>query len=214
MSNFWGEKSNLNKFIATIGDRKPNKVGFIPAESYNWLEDYEEYLIWQKLIGIQESIYFDINKPYSKDSLNKLMACDSIFLGGWNTMNFLQSIYNRWFLELLSKYIKNKNKTLIGLSAGSILMSKNITAASIWDVVLKENIQPALSLIDFFFYPHLNWYEWKSLEKIHKDILYFSKINKTTVYACYDGSWIIVDWENIQQIWKCIKYFNGKKIYS
>jgi len=77
-------------------------------------------------------LYFDVDKEYDEKKIEELLACDAIFLSGGNTYYFLNSLRKRKFLPKLREYVRIGG-ILIGVSAGSIIMSKTIDITTLHD---------------------------------------------------------------------------------
>jgi dipeptidase E len=127
-------------------------------------------------------------------------------LSGGNTYHFLNNLKNRNFLPLLKNYVE-KGGVLIGVSAGSIIMSKTINVVTLLHdenvVGLKD--YSSLGLINFDFLPHLNY----DREKYLKNAVEYSKTSKSVIYACSDGDGIIVDGDNMQFFGDVLRILNG-----
>ncbi len=100
--------------------------------------------------------YFDIDDFCNLDKIEKIFKSDVIYLSGGNTYYFLNNLRKRYLITRLRKYVKNGGY-IIGLSAGAIMMSKDISAAQFGDedIVGLSNLS-SLDLVDFDFMPHWN----------------------------------------------------------
>ena len=109
-------------------------------------------------------------------------------------------------ISKLQHYVNNGG-LLIGVSAGSILMSKTITIAKFADEnqVGLENFQ-GLALIDFEVKPHWNKWEHKV-----EDFKTYSKENNADIYTISDGEAIIVE-DNTISIYGSINRIKDGKV--
>jgi len=186
---------------------KNPKIAYIPSHSDDQEKTwFNKKVEWYKQFGITDLFYFDIDKEYDEGKKDKLLACDGIFLSGGNTYYFLNNLKNRNFLPILRDYVE-KGGVLIGVSAGSIIMSQSIDIATLHDentIGLKD--YSALGLVNFDFFPHLD----NDREKYLKEIIKYSKTSKSVIYACKDGDGIIVEENNIQFFGEILKIENGE----
>lgn len=201
------ERRELDKeVLALIGKENP-KIGYIPSCSdierkyFNIASEYYEGM------GIKDPLYFDLDKEYDESKLEELMKCDAIHLSGGNTFYFLNSLKKRNMIDRIKEYVE-KGGVLIGLSAGSIIMSETIEAAQFGDyneIDLKD--LNALGLVDFEFMPH-----WNTDDRYLNDLLEYSKEVKKVIYTCKDGDGIVINNHEIKFIGEIGKIENGKYI--
>ena len=155
-------------------------------------------------------MYFDIDQEYDKWKIDELLACDAIFLSGGNTYYFLNSLHKHNLIPVLQWFVE-KGGVLLGVSAGSILMSKSIAITTIdediWgdqNTIGLQNLS-SLGLNDFEFFPHFD----KTDDEIIKRLKQYSKTSKLLIYACNDGDGIVINNENIQFFGEVMKIENG-----
>ena len=200
-------KTQVDEASMNLFTSKNPKIAYIPSQSDDqektWFKKKAE---WYKQFGITDLFYFDVDKKYDEEKINELLSCDGIFLSGGNTYYFLNSLKKRNFLQLLQDYVE-KGGVLIGVSAGSIIMSKTINITTLHDentIGLKN--YSALGLVNFDFFPHLD----HDKEKYLKEIVEYSKTSKSVIYACKDGDGIIVEGNNMQFFGEVLKIENGE----
>ena len=182
------------------------KIAYIPSQSDIERKYFNEKVEWYKQFNITDLLYFDMDKEYDEGKMSELLSCAGIFLSGGNTYYFLNSLKNRNFLQILRDYVE-KGGVLIGVSAGSMIMSQTIDITTLHDentIGLKD--YSALGLVNFDFFPHLDHNEKKYLE----EIIEYSKTSKSVIYACKDGDGIIVDGNNMQFFGEVLKIENGE----
>ena len=197
-------------FLKFFGDSKP-RIAYIPSQSDLTRKYFNQKVEWYKQFGITDLLYFDIDQEYNEEKIPELLSCDAIFLSGGNTYYFLNSLKNRNFIPVLKSFVE-KGGVLIGVSAGSIMMSKTISVTSIDDdiggdqntVGLKDF--SALELNDFEFFPHFDINNVEITQRLKE----YSKTSKSVIYACKDGDGIIVDNDNMQFFGEVLKIENGK----
>jgi dipeptidase E len=144
-------------------------------------------------LGVTDFIYFDVDEEFKESMLQDFKYCDGILLSGGNTYHFLKNLKER----TIDRYIKEmvqEGKPLIGVSAGSIIMSKSIKIAEFHDqneVQLRD--LAGLGLVDFEFMPHCTR-EKHQLD----DLLKYSFFQEETIFTCDDGDGIVIDGEKVE----------------
>jgi dipeptidase E len=183
------------------------KIGYIPSQSdpqrkyYNFVKEYFQN------IGVSDFLYFDADQEYNETLKEELKACDGLFLSGGNTFYFLKNLQKRNLIPTIQDMVE-KGKLLIGLSAGSIIMSKTIKIADYIDEnIVDLQTVDALDLIDFEFMPH-----WDVQKPRLEELLEYSLITQNTIYTCYDGDGIVIQGDSIEFFGKVTEIRNGKLI--
>ena len=150
--------------------------------------------------------YFDLDKEFDESKTEDLLNCDVIFLSGGDTRYFLKNLQDRNFISKIHNFVK-KGGVLVGASAGSILMTPNINITELdhGHNTAKLKDMSALNLVDFEFYPHLNWNYDQTLNEIKK----YSLISKSIIYGCEDRDGIIVNNDDIQFYGNVLRIENG-----
>lgn len=130
----------------------------------------------QKLGFIVEELEIS-NTPYEVIE-KSLSNADCIFVGGGNTFFLLQELRRTGTDKLITEQIA-KGKPYIGTSAGSCILSRNIVVDGIESLdtapYLKGDLS-ALSIVDFYIYPH---YGHDYFEKPDKQIVsqYYNQLD-------------------------------------
>jgi dipeptidase E len=181
------------RLLALIGKSTP-MIGYIPSSS-----DPERFYFNQKRkyyanLGASLAYYFELDRTFNEQDLPKLLSCDAIHLSGGNTFYFLQWLKQRAMLKVLKDYVA-RGGVMIGVSAGAIIMTPDISTATLCgDEEPEETVdRSALGLVDFQFLPHFE----PSIE-MTTAISNPPKNYSTTLYACPDGCGIVVDGQNIE----------------
>ena len=196
-------------FLKFFGANNP-RIAYIPSQSDLTRKYYNQKVEWYKQFGITELLYFDIDQEYNEEKIPELLSCDAIFLSGGNTYYFLNLLKSRNFFTVLKSFV-DKGGVLIGVSAGSIIMSNTIAMSSIdSDIGGDQNTVglkdfSALGLNDFEFSPH---FDISNIE-ITKRLQEYSKVNSSVIYACKDGDGIIIENDNMQIFGDVLKIENG-----
>ena len=179
----------IDKELLALFDKPNPLIGFIPATADHERRYYKDRQEYYSRIGIELSVYYGLEEDYDSESLSALLSSDAIHLSGGNTYYFLHWLRKRNMIETLVRYVA-QGGVLIGVSAGSILMTPDISTSAICgDEVLEGmNDFTGLQLVDFSFLPH---YDSISVDL---DILRkYSSDHHTIIYACKDSDGIIVN---------------------
>lgn len=134
--------------------------------------------------------YFDLSDEFNKETLNKILNYEIIHLSGGSTYTFLESAQKRNLKELLDVHL-SKNGLVIGVSAGAILLTKNIDTSLFCGDVNTGNLESlnGMSFVDFCFLPHLGNHYTNSTENLKK-VQEFSNSLGVKIYICSDSDGI------------------------
>lgn len=173
-------------------------IGYIPSNADPPRKYFKERQAYYSRMGMDLQVYFELDKEYHPDMLDSLLSCDAIHLSGGNTYYFLHWLRKRKMLEPLRRYVK-RGGVLVGVSAGSILMSPDISICPLYvnEPIEVETDFSSLNLVDFAFAPHYKSERMSaSIPALHK----YSRDHQIVVYACQDSGGIVV----IENEVKCI----------
>lgn len=169
------------------------KTAFIPTAANieegdkDWLVDnFNQF----KRLGYIDII--DIVSLSKEEVLNRLKEANVIVFGGGNTPYLMKQVIKSGLFNELPKLLKTK--VYVGISAGSIILSKKLWSSSEFLFGDENGDSPkGLSYVDFNFRPH---YNSKYFPKVRKKILQeIAKKNPNEkIYACDDNTAIkIID---------------------
>lgn len=204
------ENRQLDKsFVELIGKKNP-VVAFIPSSSYLSDQEFKAFVKHYSKFKITRFIHFPVDVPFDRIMFQEVMRSDVIHLGGGNTFYFLNSLRKAKLLKELKAFVQ-RGGILTGLSAGAIMMTENIEMAGYPEFDRDENTVnlknfSSLNLVDFAFFPHFR--NSARYDKVFRD---YTRKNKKTVYACPDGSGIIVNGPEMRFIGKCYAFTGGQK---
>ncbi len=207
------EKENVDldrAFIELLHKKNP-VVTFIPSSSYLSEQEFKSFVRHYSKYNITRFIHFPIDQPFDQIIFQEVMRSDAIHLGGGNTFYFLNSLRKAKLLPQLKDFAL-KGGLLTGLSAGAILMTENIELAGYPAFDRDENVVniknlSALNLVDFLFFPH-----FKNSARYDVEFKKYSKSNSKTLYACPDGSGIVVRNKELRFLGKCFAFSKGHKM--
>lgn len=202
------ENKELDRAVLKLACKRPKMV-YIPSSSYMCDVDFRDFVSQYKKFNIERFINFPIDVPVSEVLRNEVLNSDIIHLSGGNTYYFLHHLRRTKLLGDLKKYVK-KGGVLTGLSAGAILMTKHIGAAGFPAFDRDENYSgiknfDALNLIDFEFFPH-----YKNSKRYFEEMTKYTWESDRPLYACRDGSGIIVKNEEVHFYGQVRCFISGK----
>lgn len=197
------------KLLNLVGKEDP-LVTFIPSCSYESELYFQDFVEQYHRIGIKRFMLFPVDIPFDDIMLNEVLKSDIIHLGGGNTFYFIKHLKKSGMFQRLKQFVK-EGGILTGLSAGAIIMSPRIDTASFpsFDCdVNDDNVKnfKAMNLVSFEFFPH-----YKNSKRYESELLKYSKKRSMPLYACPDGSGIVVDQGDLTFLGKTYCFHQGKK---
>ncbi len=207
------EKENLKldkSFIELIGKKNP-VVTFIPSSSYLSEQEFKAFVRHYSKFRITRFIHFPIDVPFDRILFQEVMRSDAIHMSGGNTFYFLNSLRKSKLISELKMFAKGGG-VLTGLSAGAILMTENIEMAGYPEFDRDENTVNisnlnSLNLVDFLFFPH-----FKNSARYDTVFKKYTRLHDKMIYACPDGSGLVVNGEEMTFIGKCFAFSQGHKL--
>lgn len=137
-------------------------------------------------IGIKFDKVIVLNDSYTKSEIRQIMSENELFfLFGGNPFKQIDFINKNNITELI------KNKTIIGLSAGSINMCKVALCTKDEDFANSTTYE-GMGLINFSIEPHFD----KENQEVLNDLKQFAKFTK--IFALEDNAFIIVENNDIK----------------
>lgn len=182
-------KSKINELTGGQSFR----LAYIPSRTEKERWYFEKAKQELKDIGVTDFFYFDVDEDFEESMVENFKSCDGIFLSGGNTYHFLKNLKERNIVSYIKEMV-NEGKPLIGVSAGSIIMSKSIKIAAFYDeneVRLTE--LNGLELVDFEFMPH-----WNREKEQLDELLKYSLLQVESIFTCDDGDGIVIDGDEIE----------------
>lgn len=164
-------KSIAKALFGLVGkDPKDTSLVFIPTASNveegdkSWLIDD---LMNLKKLGLKSIDITDISAVDEKTWRPRMENADVLFFEGGDTFYLMEWINKSGLKALMPELLKNK--VYVGVSAGSMVTSKDL-ALKISQVVYEEDLNrtediAGLNLVDFYFLPHLNSPYFKNLRE-------------------------------------------------
>ena len=191
------------RVLRLIGQPQP-RIGYIAATRDPERIYFRRKADYYARIGANLTVCVDSGSGTSEAEWSRLLSCDAIHLSGGNTFSFLSRLQRRSVLPLLARYV-SEGGVLIGVSAGAILMTPSVNSALLCGDVRDEQLMDdaGLGLVAFHFWPHFD------SESVTRDQ---SRLASTIpdLYACPDGSGIVIDGEVVERFGRVHRYGAGK----
>ena len=190
-----------DKELKNLFNKSRPTVGFIPSASDPERKYFNDRKAFYNQLGMDLRAYFELDSEWEPDRLNQLLECDAIHLSGGNTYYFLYWLRKRNMISVLTRYVATGG-ILIGVSAGAILMTPDISTSSLCgdELVPGETEFSGLGLVDFAFVPHLGYGRF-TLDDVKK----YSREKYAVVYVARDSGAIIVNGNKVKCIGDVIK---------
>jgi dipeptidase E len=193
-----------------LGRKRGPVVTFVPNCSEDAEPDFRDCKRQLAGIGIRSFHCIPIDRPLSPEEEETLFSSDGIFLGGGNTFYLLHSLKERRLLNKFRAFVR-KGGVLMGLSAGSIVLTPNVMTAQVPSFEADDNDVgltdlSALDLVPFEFSPH-----YQQSRKIDAELLSHSKRIKRPIYACADGEGIVVRDGAVRFVGRVTVFHRGRK---
>lgn len=195
----------LNQKLLGLLPGKKIKITYIPSAGDENRKYYREFQEWFNFYGLRNLAFFSLERDFRESAAKEALSSEAIYLSGGNTFHFLFWLRKRKFLNRLKGFVK-KGGILIGLSAGSILMTPTIKISGIPSYNHDENEVgiknlKSLALVNFEFFPH-----FRPNPRLEREIVGYSQTSPYSIFALEEGSGII--------IWDQETFFVGShKIY-
>lgn len=195
--------------LRLVGKRRPSFT-FIPSsfeDSHDYFEDFSENF---SHFGVSDFLLFPVDKPFSSSQLKKALKRDFVFLSGGNTFYFLRNLKRSGAFRLLQLYGKSGG-VIGGMSAGAIIHTPTIHTASFPESDCDENSVNiknwnSLGLSNFEFFPH-----YLNSKAYIESLLDYSLSSRWPIYACPNGSGVVLENDRLQFIGRTWAYFNGER---
>lgn len=193
------------RLIELIGKNKPT-IGYISSSPDATRKFYHETKEYYSKCNAILNPYTDLEEEFNKDDIERVFQADAIHLSGGNTFRFLYWMVERGLDKQLVEYVNNGG-VLIGVSAGSIIMTPNISECLFCgdeNLIGLENTK-GLGLVNFHYLPHF------TEENIFiKDVISKSKQDSSAILVSRDYDWIVIDGTNAEIYGTPILIFNGE----
>ena len=188
----------IDKELIALSPNPKPIIGYVPSSADPPRRYFRERQAYYSRMGMDLQVYFELDKDYHPNLLQSLLSCDAIRLSGGDTYYFLYWLQKRQMLNPLRHYVE-RGGVLVGVSAGSILMSRDISICTLYreEPITVQTDLMSLNLVDFAFAPHYGTRRMSTTVPLLKE---YSRDHHIVVYACGDSGGIVVDQEHV----KCV----------
>jgi dipeptidase E len=202
---------SLDQNALHLLQKKNPVLTYIPTSSYLSEVEFNSFVKKFSRHKINRFIHFPVDVPFDDILLQEVLKSDLIHLGGGNTFYFLNYLRKTAMISRLRNFVKNGG-VLTGLSAGAIMMCETIEMAGYPEFDCDENSVniknlSSLSLVDFHFFPH-----FRNSPRYDKAFRSYTKRKDIQIYACPDGSGLVVKGSEMRFIGRCYVFSQGRKI--
>lgn len=180
-------RNELSNFLQGV-----NEVLFIPYAQPGGIS-YDQYT--SKVQQFFNSLNINIIGIHTQENPKQAIEqSEAIFVGGGNTFLLVSTLYRLQIMNNLKQAVENGTR-YIGTSAGSNITGVSMQTTNDMPIVFTPSFE-TLSLVPFNINPHYLDPEKVSHhmgETRETRILEFHKLNNTPVVGLREGSWLIVE---------------------
>jgi dipeptidase E len=204
------ENEGLDLELFKLIDGADPLFTFIPSSFEDADHYYEEFVHHYGDYGVRRFSKFYVDRPFDLSDAHKILESDLIYLSGGNTFYFLKHLKRSGMLKLLRDYTL-QGGVLAGQSAGSIIMTPDISTASYPDFDMDENEVgiknfKSMGLVEFQFFPH-----YLNTRRYIHELNLQSKRSNHPIFACPDGSGVIVEDQKTTFVGDAWGFLRGRK---
>ena len=180
--------------LAKLTGKSKLTIGYISSCPDPSRQFYEKTKQYYARFEANLTPYLDLESGFDSNYLELIFQADAIHLSGGNTYQFFYWILQRGLRERLNEYA-HLDKVIIGVSAGSIIMTPNISYSELCGDYNHIGLKTlnGLALVNFNFVPHAI-----AGDTITQNILYKSQLDNSRVVVASDRDWLVVDGSNIK----------------
>ena len=192
------------QLIKLTGKQKPI-VAYVSSAWDGERKYYQQNQEYYSKSNILLGSYFDLETEFNIESAEKTFQADAIHLSGGNTYRFLYWIKQRGFQKRLIDYV-NSGGAIIGVSAGSIIMTPNISTSRLCgdtnDIGLKN--EGGLNLVDFHYLPHVD------SRSLLTNAMIKSQQDRSAIVVAADSDYLVINGAKLEVYGKPRLIVNGK----
>jgi dipeptidase E len=180
------------RLLTLMGVPNP-EIGYISSEPDPQRIYFARKCAYYAELGVTLRHYVDAETA-SPSAIAALLQCDAVHLSGGNTFVFSRWLERAGLFEPLREYAQERG-VLIGASAGAILLTDLLATATLCGDVADDPSEEynSLGLVHFGFWPH-----YLPDEALMKKVAVLLE-KSSYIYACQDGSGLIIDGHRLEQ---------------
>ena len=201
----------LHEALAALAGRKSLSLTYLPYSHENREYFFRRIQKRYRRFGFKKFRCFSADTDFLKREMREALKSDVIYLAGGNTFYFLKHLRESGLLKELHKFAR-RGGVIAGLSAGAIIMTPHIFLAGYPthegdpNEISLKNLR-GMGLVNFEFLPH-----YSKSKKTNEALLKYSKRTSRAIYACPDGSGIVVDGTEVRLIGEVFVFFKGQRL--
>jgi dipeptidase E len=163
------------------------RVAYLPSAPDPERAWFEPQLRCYAALGISLK-YFGLEQEFDAERVDELLDMDAIHLSGGNTFRFMHWLRTRDMTKVIRDYVA-AGGTLIGVSAGAIIMTPDIGTASLCGDQRMPGVEgdAGLDLVEFVVVPHFT-----ASETSRAGLPAVARRYRRDVYAIPDGAAVVV----------------------
>jgi len=205
------ENRDLDRELLRLTKHKHPSITFIPASSYNADIEFRDFVLHYRRFHVSKFLLLPVDRPLDRTMLELAFKSDIIHLGGGNTFYFLNALRKSGLLPRIQRFVM-QGGVLAGESAGGIIITPSIYMAGHPPFDADENYVhlknlKSLGLVPFEFFPH-----YKKSLRYEKAFISYTRKHKRPLFACPDGSGILMDDNGLKMLGSITCFCQGKKI--
>ena len=167
---------------------RSGRVGYVASGREPDFHYFNASKSYYARLGLELAVFHDLDAPSAETETDRLLACDAIHLSGGDTFAFLSRLRRGGMLNVLRDWALNRG-ILIGVSAGSILMTPTIALDALFSGGRPQDVLDghALDVVPFEYFPHA-----MSKPNYLEDLRFYSLHTSRPIIACGDGDGVVV----------------------
>lgn len=173
--------------LTLINPPEKTSIGYLSYHTDSELTRFNITKERYSQLGYSKFKCFVMDSELNINTIEEVLNCNLIHIPGGNTFDLLNLLRKHQLIDKLRLFAK-KGGTLVGVSAGGICITPNISVASFADSN-DINITDfnSLNLVSFIVKPH--WQYWNDKADLFEKL---NKLNNIPIYTLEDGEAIIV----------------------
>jgi dipeptidase E len=193
--------------------RRPLRMTYVPFCSEGSAPFFRRFQRRYGAFGATDFDCLPFDDPELRDDRRaaerRILGSDVVYLAGGNTYYFLKHMRRSGLMPTLRRFA-DRGGVLAGLSAGALLLTPNIGLAGYPPFDRDENEvglrnESALGLVGFEFFPH-----YRRSPKLRDALARYSRRSGRPLYACPDGSGLLVEGDRFTAHGEVWLFVNGQ----
>ena len=165
----------------------PGRVAYLPSAPDPERAWFDPQSRCYATLGISLE-YFGVEQEFDAERVAELFGMDAIHLSGGNTFRFMHWLRTRGLTKGIRDFV-DAGGTLIGVSAGAIIMTPDIGTASLCGDLRVPGVEgdDGLALVEFLVVPH-----FIASDPARVGLSTLARHYRRNVYAIPDGAAVVV----------------------